>query len=120
MKVRREYRFEASHVLPRHRGMCSRLHGHSYRFLLEVEGPIDPGTGMVVDFFEIDRVVEQRILATLDHRHLNDLLENPTAEWIAVFIWRQLEGDLPGMTQIELFETEGASCVYRGERAEGA
>ncbi|MDQ7006957.1 MAG: 6-carboxytetrahydropterin synthase QueD [Acidobacteriota bacterium] len=115
MIVRRSYTFEASHQLPRHPGKCRRLHGHSYRFIVEVEGEIDPVQGMVIDFFDLDEIVDRRILQRLDHRHINDLIENPTAEWIAVWIYRQLREEVPGLRSVELFEVESASALYRGE-----
>ncbi|RMG43876.1 MAG: 6-carboxytetrahydropterin synthase QueD [Acidobacteria bacterium] len=120
MLLRRTYGFEASHVLPRHPGRCRNLHGHSYRFTVEVEGEIDPEQGMVIDFGELDAVVTERVLKRLDHAHLNDVLENPTAEWIAVHLWRELRPALPGLRAVELYETEGAAVVYRGELEGGA
>jgi 6-pyruvoyltetrahydropterin/6-carboxytetrahydropterin synthase len=54
MKIAQAFTFEAAHRLPNvpdtHR--CRRLHGHSYRVVLCLEGPIDPHTGFVVDFFD--------------------------------------------------------------------
>jgi 6-pyruvoyltetrahydropterin/6-carboxytetrahydropterin synthase len=115
MILRREYRFEASHTLPRHPGRCKGLHGHSYRFIVEVAGEIDPHHGMVLDFGDLDALVQKAVLSRADHHHLNEFLENPTAEWIAVWIWRALQPQLPGLSGVELFEIEGASCIYRGE-----
>lgn len=120
MILRRRYAFEASHTLPRHPGKCRRLHGHSYRFIVELTGPIDPEQGLVIDFDELDRIVAGAVIAPLDHRHLNDIIDNPTAEHIAIWIYRALAPAVPGLTSIELFEIEGASVVYRGEEEGGA
>ncbi len=114
MILRREYRFEASHILPRHPGKCRRLHGHSYRFLVELDGPIDPWSGMVIDFGDLDEIVTERVLSRCDHYHLNDFIPNPTAEHITLWIWDALAGAVPGLVSVELFEVEGASCIYRG------
>jgi 6-pyruvoyltetrahydropterin/6-carboxytetrahydropterin synthase len=46
---------------------------------------------------------------------VNDLIENPTAEVMAVWIWNRLAGPLSGLVEIELFETRSCSVVYRGE-----
>ena len=43
MRVRRRFRFEAAHELPRHPGKCRKLHGHSYELFVVVEGPIGVG-----------------------------------------------------------------------------
>lgn len=115
MIVRRSYRFEASHQLPRHPGKCRRLHGHSYRFVVEVEGPIEPEQGVVIDFYDLDEIVGAKVISVLDHRHINDFVDNPTAEWISIWIWRQIVEQVPGLASIELFEVEGASALYRGE-----
>lgn len=115
MILKREYRFEASHQLPRHPDKCKRLHGHSYRFIVEIEGEIEPYQGMVLDFGDLDEIVNKKTIARMDHYHLNDFIPNPTAEWIAVWIWNELAPELEGLRSIELFEVEGASVIYRGE-----
>ena len=63
---------------------------------LRLEGPVDPDTGFVVDFFEIERVF-QPVLAQLDHAYLNEIagLDNPTAELIARWIWQRIKAELP-------------------------
>ena len=76
---------------------------------------MDPKSGMAIDFGELKLVVERLVIDQLDHKYLNDLMENPTAEETAVWIWRRLTGELPGLVEIELFETRRASVVYRGE-----
>jgi len=69
MKLRKMFRFEASHILPKHSGKCSRLHGHSWVLHVEVDGDIDPETGFVMDFAEISNKVHP-LIERLDHRHL--------------------------------------------------
>jgi 6-pyruvoyltetrahydropterin/6-carboxytetrahydropterin synthase len=116
MITRREFRFEASHILPDHPGKCRFLHGHSYRFRVSIDTPVRRETGMTLDFDEIDRSVTTAVLDVLDHHHLNDVLPNPTAELIAVWIWEALRDELPGLVEIELWEIEDCSVVYRGEK----
>ena len=69
MLIGKTFRFEASHVLPRHEGKCSRLHGHSWVLKVYVEGPVEPKTGFVMDFAELSRKVKL-ITEALDHHHL--------------------------------------------------
>jgi 6-pyruvoyl tetrahydropterin synthase/QueD family protein len=71
LKISKLFQFEASHILPLHTGKCSRLHGHSWRMTVTVEGPINPSTGFVVDYGELKRVVEP-LVANLDHSHLGE------------------------------------------------
>ena len=116
MQIRKQFRFEAAHVLPHHPGKCSRLHGHSYRLDVAVEGPLQsagPAQGMVLDFDEISSLVKPSIIERLDHSSLNDLLPNPTAEHIAEWIWRELSGKLAGLCEIVVWETQTACAVIR-------
>jgi 6-pyruvoyltetrahydropterin/6-carboxytetrahydropterin synthase len=98
-------------------GPCFRLHGHNYKFFVAVEGEVDPQTGMIADFGEIKREVQEQVLARVDHRHLNDILENPTAENIARFIWEALEGKLHGLSEVRLYEIPDSCVTYRGPGA---
>ena len=103
-------------MLPHHPGKCSRLHGHSYRFEVAIEGPLlegGPATGMVRDFDEIAAVVKPAVVDRLDHASLNDLMPNPTAEHIALWIWNELEPRLPGLCEIVVWETRTACAVVR-------
>ena len=114
MILKRRFRFEAAHRLPRYDGPCSRVHGHTYRLIVALELPVDPTTGMSMDFFEVDRTVRTAVLEQLDHRDANDVMENPTAENLAIWIWGRLQEPLPSILEVELYETEESSVVYRG------
>jgi 6-pyruvoyltetrahydropterin/6-carboxytetrahydropterin synthase len=117
MEIFREFTFEAAHRLPNlpvdHK--CSRLHGHSFRVTVHVEGPLLAHEGWVMDFADLKRAF-QPIYDRLDHHYLNDIdgLENPTSEVLAQWIWDQLSPTLPGLTQIMVRETCTSGCVYRG------
>jgi 6-pyruvoyltetrahydropterin/6-carboxytetrahydropterin synthase len=116
VQIRKQFRFEAAHVLPHHPGKCSRLHGHSYRFEVALEGPIQtdgPAKGMIVDFDEIGAIVKPAIVERLDHASLNDFMPNPTAEHIALWIWNELATKLKGLTEIVVWETPTACAVVR-------
>jgi 6-pyruvoyltetrahydropterin/6-carboxytetrahydropterin synthase len=124
VQIRKRFRFEAAHVLPHHPGKCSRLHGHSYRFDVVVEGPLHatgPAQGMVIDFDEIAAIVEPAVVERLDHASLNELMPNPTAEHIALWIWNELAARLPGLREIAVWETRTACAVARaGDAGIGA
>ncbi|MDX1389821.1 MAG: 6-carboxytetrahydropterin synthase QueD, partial [Acidobacteriota bacterium] len=113
MRVRRQFDFEAAHRLPHHPGKCRDLHGHAYRLVVTVDRALDPSTGLAIDFGDLKKVVRGRVVEVLDHKHLNDIIANPTAENIAVWIWEQLAPSLEGLLEIELFETRQCSVVYR-------
>jgi len=113
--VRRIFDFEAAHRLPEHPGKCRELHGHSYRLVVRVERPVDPSSGLAIDFSDLKRVVRRRVVDRLDHTYVNDTIDNPTAERMSIWIWDELREALPGLVEIELFETRNCSVVYRGE-----
>ena len=84
IKVTKLFEFEASHFLPEYKGACSRLHGHSYKMSVTVQGNIDKDTGMVLDFSELKHKVEEYIINLVDHTFLNDKFVMPTAENMVV------------------------------------
>jgi 6-pyruvoyltetrahydropterin/6-carboxytetrahydropterin synthase len=65
MKVAKEFRWEMGHRLPEHFGPCKNIHGHSYKMRIEIEGNMNKD-GMVIDFYEIDRIVKP-LIDKLDH-----------------------------------------------------
>jgi len=74
-------------------------HGYGHNFELEVAvaGHTDPGTGMVVNLTELDRVLREEVDRPLDHRNLNRDVPDfaatpPTAENLAVWIWKRVGG----------------------------
>jgi len=114
MRLDVEFYFAAAHRLPRYQGPCFRMHGHNYKFFVTVEGEVDPASGMIADFGVIKQLVGDRVLAKVDHRTLNDTLDNPTAENIARWIWEELEGALPGLAEVRLYEIPDSCVTYRG------
>ncbi|EYF02334.1 6-carboxytetrahydropterin synthase QueD [Chondromyces apiculatus] len=112
-----EFRFEAAHRLPKvprgHR--CERLHGHSFRVEIAIEGRVREETGWVIDFYDLEKAWAP-LHEKLDHHYLNEVpgLENPTSEIIAHWIWEQLTPSLPGLCRVTVFETCEARCEYEG------
>jgi 6-pyruvoyltetrahydropterin/6-carboxytetrahydropterin synthase len=108
------FSWSAAHRLPRYMGRCYRMHGHDYRLEVVVEGVPDGRTGMVVDFHDVQAAVAP-LVASLDHSCFNDVLENPTAEAIVVWMWRRVAPSLPALRELRLWETADCHVVYRGE-----
>ena len=114
-----EFHFAAAHRLPRYDGPCVRNHGHNYRMFVILEGEVDPQSGMVADFGRVKDLVQEHVLSRVDHRDLNDLLANPTAENIARWVFEALAQRLPGLAEVRLFEIPGCCVVYRGPLGAG-
>ncbi len=118
MEIFREFTFEAAHRLPHvpagHK--CARLHGHSYRVAVHVEGSVGQETGWVRDFAELSCAFAP-LLARLDHYYLNEVegLDNPTSEVLAKWIWDHLQPAVPDLSQVVVRETCMSGCVYRGD-----
>ena len=107
-------------------GVCFSPHGHGHNYLLEVsvEGEPDARTGMVMDLNRLQRLILERLIAPVEHKHLNHdvpFLEGviPTAENVAVVFWRELEDsliDFPGaeLSRIRLRESRMNYVDYYG------
>ena len=105
-------------------GPCNNpnYHGHNYELDVSVEGEISPETGYVMDLTELKQLVEELVLSRLDHRNLNVDVpwfaeRIPTAENIAVVIWRELRTALPSdlTLRIRLWETPRNYVDYAGD-----
>lgn len=120
MELFKEFTFEAAHRLPNvpegHK--CARLHGHSFKVRIVVEGPVDPVMGWVIDFGDIKKAFKP-IYDQLDHYYLNDIpgLENPTSEVLAKWIWEKVKPTLPLLSRVEINETCTSGCSYVGPDA---
>lgn len=119
MEIFKEFSIEAAHWLPSvpedHK--CRRMHGHSFRIKVCVDGPVDETLGWVMDFADL-KAAFRTIEDQLDHRCLNDVdgLENPTSENLARWIWDRLKPSLPALSKVQVRETCTSGCVYRGEQ----
>ena len=116
-RLTKDFTFEAAQTLPKapegHK--CRRVHGHSFKVEVSVEGDVDPATGWIYDHAEISAAMKP-LLKILDHAYLNDIegLENPTIENMAEWFWKKLEPQCPGLCEIVVHETPTARCIYRG------
>jgi 6-pyruvoyltetrahydropterin/6-carboxytetrahydropterin synthase len=104
------FTFEAAHRLAWHTGKCRNLHGHSYRLEVTVAGPLD-GNGVVVDFDLLNATVGREVIDRWDHRDLNEILDNPTAELLAHRAWELLTAAGVELAALRLWETADSSVT---------
>lgn len=118
MLLRKEFTFDAAHNLVEYHGKCEVLHGHTYRLAVVLEGRPD-AEGMVVDFCEVSAIVRREVVDRLDHSYLNDIVPQPTAENIAMWVWRKIDGPLrrpnASLFQVTVWETATSSVTISRE-----
>jgi len=81
-------------------------HAHDYRCEVTVGGPIERPMAMILDLGELDRILQEGVVARLDGKHLNldvPSLEGtiPTCEAIAQDVFRYLLPRLPRSVTLE-------------------
>ncbi|MCX7695911.1 MAG: 6-carboxytetrahydropterin synthase QueD [Caloramator sp.] len=112
----KEFEFDAAHNLIHYHGKCERLHGHTYKLVVKLEGEPD-SEGMVFDFVELKKIVKERVIDKFDHAYLNEIIEQPTAENIAIYVWDELydvlKRDNCRLYEVEVWETKTSGIVYR-------
>ncbi len=120
MRVFKDFHFDAAHHLPHvfppgHPN--HRLHGHSYRVRIALEGTPDPETGLIHDLGAVADAIAG-VREALDHRYLNedvDGLGHPTLEHLAVWIWRQMAPRVPALAFVGVYrDSSGEGCEYAG------
>jgi 6-pyruvoyltetrahydropterin/6-carboxytetrahydropterin synthase len=95
-------------------GLCYNppAHGHNYIVEVTVEGGVDPKTGMVVNLFDLKRIL-LNVLEEFDHKNLNldmPYFKNriPTSENLARVLWGKLDTQkaIGTLHAIRLYEDE--------------
>ena len=131
VKVSRKEHFNAAHRLYNPAwseeknatvfGKCSNrnYHGHNYEIIVTLTGTPDPETGYVFDMKVLSDLIREHVISKFDHKNLNLDTEyfkslNPTAENIAVVIWKILRDKIdPSLDlKITLYETERNYVEY--------
>jgi len=105
IKLEYEGHFDAAHYLPNYEGKCANLHGHRWTVKVILVGFSNPDTGMLMDFTKIKEIIDK-----LDHKLLNDIIKNPTAENIAEWIYNRFPRKI--VIKVELWETPNSKVTY--------
>lgn len=103
MRVFKTFTFDSAHWLPDYDGPCGNLHGHTYLLEVGVGGEMTDA-GMVVDFGTIKKDVN-KIIDRFDHALINDFLQLPTAENMALEILKEVEAAGYESVLVRLYET---------------
>jgi 6-pyruvoyltetrahydropterin/6-carboxytetrahydropterin synthase len=118
VEIFKTFTIESAHWLPHvpETHKCRRLHGHSFRIEIHLDGAVAAEKGWVCDFADITQAFRP-LHDQLDHRCLNDIegLDNPTSENLARWVWDRLKPSLPQLSGVVIRETCTSGCVYRGD-----
>lgn len=110
-----ESNFEAAHQLLGYEGPCEKLHGHSWRVQVFLEGENVDKLGMVIDFKKVKGILKD-VLKDFDHQNLNDLPEfkkiNPTCENVAKVIYERIKKEIKEITKVAVWESGTTYAAY--------
>ena len=141
IRITKKFDFEAGHALYGYDGKCKNLHGHSYKLLVTVIGtpindPHNVKNGMVIDFGDLKRIVQEQIITPFDHAMVfnsnsphQELAESlrakghniisvpyqPTSENLVIDFAQRIQQQLPPNVQlysIRLCETESSYAEW--------
>lgn len=72
IRVTKKFTFDMAHALYGHDGSCKNIHGHTYHLSITLIGKAKqekghPKDGMVIDFGDLKKLVQQNIISNFDH-----------------------------------------------------
>lgn len=131
------FRFEVAHAIHGYSGACANIHGHSYELHVCVAGMqkgenFIGGTGIVIDFKDLKKLVQESVIGRLDHKLIlsRDFLKpsgmapregllvfesEPTAENLLIFIRDEIRKFLPAdikLISLRLWETRDSYAEW--------
>jgi len=140
VRVTKEFNFEIAHALWNYDGHCKNIHGHSYKLFVTVTGtplnqPAHPKNGMLIDFGDLKKIVEETVVEPLDHavilnvRSFSDKLKavdqmfdkrfivdyQPTCENMVIDIASRISARLPeclNLHSVKLHETASSFAEW--------
>lgn len=104
MRVGVRIKFDSAHYLERYRGKCKNLHGHSWVVEVEVEVEKLNQLGIGIDFRVLKKKIRE-VVDKLDHRLLNEIIKQPTAENLGLYIKKRLEEKRLRVASVRVWES---------------
>lgn len=112
-EIKTDFTVSASHSLDLpYESKCKEKHGHNYKIEIKIKTKELNEDGMIVDFSHIKDAVKEKY----DHRDLDKILGQPTAEVIAKDIYEEtlvrVNDKLDPEIDVKVHETEGNWARY--------
>ena len=96
-------------------------HGHNYILEVSVTGPIDPGSGWLIELQELNKLVKKNVVGVLDHSQIEIDVEwfqgkQPSSENILIWAWGKISPGIKGgkLQRLRLVETHSIYTDYYG------
>ena len=138
IRITKQFKFETGHALYGYDGLCKNVHGHSYKLDVTVLGtpiaePSNKKYGMLIDFGDLKKIVEEHIEQPLDHatvlncdsphKELADTMEaqghkiyrvhyQPTCEMMILDFARILKAQLPKHLQLHHLKLRETATAF--------
>lgn len=113
-EIRKRFDFSASHQL---HGLpeghqCARLHGHNYQVEIVLQCESLDDRGFIVDYGDLSPF-RSYLDNSFEHRHLNDVLPQPTAEHLAAHFYEWCKVEWSQVVEVRVSETPKTWASYR-------
>lgn len=109
VRVTRHEEFEVAHLLPGHERGCGRLHGHTYKIEVTLEGPQVEPWGMIIDFNDLKAAIKEIVP---DHKFVYYEKDGVSLEIAAVLKKHNIDCQVyPFMTTAENMVTYFAEVI---------
>jgi len=109
MQLQTKYHFHSAHSIPSVLE-CSEKHGHTYHLEVVIGNRLNK-QGMVKPFGEVKMIVQENVIEKLDHKDIDKILDNSSAEFTVEWIFRILNEKLKGLKKVILWETETCCTI---------
>lgn len=119
LSITKRFEFCYGHHLPEYEGKCSSHHGHNSQLEVELISTdttrkLNTYEGMILDFGDVKRLVNEAVIDKLDHKYLNEFIPIPTAEnimkWV-VFELQKVFGH--SLVRVRISETPDSWATWR-------
>ena len=92
IRVTKIFEFDTAHALHNYDGLCSNIHGHTYKLHVTVIGepisdPSSPKYGMVVDFGVLKNKIKENLVDKFDHSLIVSRTLRMEARFSAGYMW---------------------------------